>query len=542
MRSDYFLALPVAATLFNVVLAVFFCMPTKTAAQQPLWQRYDVASVDRCIDLTGNDCAQGKDDDSRNLTPESNTTRSLEADDDSDKDPMLQRMPGSDFEAYVRADVSTFYGEAPGTRKEFKPKYRGQAGKFVNMSPERVTLYWDPDNGEAPQLTGNVGPWSSGGTACFPSHKFIFTKANQPHAVLCRFTVKPGTSVYFCDPFTPNDPAKPSKGEYVEAMRSFSELSDDGMEQYKAHVMNLEFGRLYKNFTGGSEWLTMYPRNKPQHKLWRADYFGQVHHVTTTETQFVEAPPTELLHKLSIEDMRDSDRRDDIGLPQYRAPGVMNITIKAMSCAPRAFEIQNFLSDVEADHILDVVAHKNLIRSTTAGETSSTRTSRNTWVSRHTDPILNAVFRRAADVLRLEESLLRHRDPDETVMEGTREGLGTSPINEDLQVVHYAKGQEYTAHHDFGYPTGEKDSPSRSINLCMYLNTTPKGGQTSFPRWRNGETSESLDVRPEKGKAMIFFMVNPDGNLDDLTHHAALPVLEGEKYFANLWIHDPIRL
>jgi prolyl 4-hydroxylase len=41
---------------------------------------------------------------------------------------------------------------------------------------------------------------------------------------------------------------------------------------------------------------------------------------------------------------------------------------------------------------------------------------------------------------------------------------------------------------------------------------------------------------------MIFFMLNPDGNLDDLTQHAALPVLEGEKWFANLWIHDPIRL
>jgi prolyl 4-hydroxylase len=45
-------------------------------------------------------------------------------------------------------------------------------------------------------------------------------------------------------------------------------------------------------------------------------------------------------------------------------------------------------------------------------------------------------------------------------------------------------------------------------------------------------------VTPEKGKAMIFYMYLPDGNLDDLSQHAALPVLEGEKYFANLWVRN----
>ena len=68
-----------------------------------------------------------------------------------------------------------------------------------------------------------------------------------------------------------------------------------------------------------------------------------------------------------------------------------------------------------------------------------------------------------------------------------------------------------------------------------------RGGETSFPRWRNGHTSKSMDMKPEKGKAMIFYMVNPDGNLDDLTQHAARPVLEGEKWFANLWLWDPYR-
>ena len=94
-----------------------------------------------------------------------------------------------------------------------------------------------------------------------------------------------------------------------------------------------------------------------------------------------------------------------------------------------------------------------------------------------------------------------------------------------------------TAHHDFGY----SELASRSINFCIYLNEGMRGGETSFPRWRNAETKEGMNMVPEKGKAMIFYMVNPDGNLDDLTQHAALPVLEGEKWFSNLWIWDPFR-
>jgi hypothetical protein len=109
-----------------------------------------------------------------------------------------------------------------------------------------------------------------------------------------------------------------------------------------------------------------------------------------------------------------------------------------------------------------------------------------------------------------------------------------------LQFVHYDKGQEYTAHHDFSFPKGRDGSKHkpRSINLCMYLNDVPDGGETSFPRWRYAETSDSLDVRPEKGKAMLFYMINPDGNLDDLTQHAALPVIEGGKYVEILWISN----
>lgn len=150
---------------------------------------------------------------------------------------------------------------------------------------------------------------------------------------------------------------------------------------------------------------------------------------------------------------------------------------------------------------------------------------------------MDAIIRRGADVLKIDEALMRHRLGDEGFPDMATKGS----ITEDLQIVHYSQGQQYTAHHDFGYPDTRPNAPSRSINLCMYLNEGMVGGETAFPRWRNAETGDAVKAVPKKGKAMIFYMKLPDGNLDDLSQHSAMPVIEGEKWFANLWTWDPYR-
>ena len=43
---------------------------------------------------------------------------------------------------YVSPDIATFYQETPGSRKMQKPKFKGMFGKFVNLSPDPVRVYW----------------------------------------------------------------------------------------------------------------------------------------------------------------------------------------------------------------------------------------------------------------------------------------------------------------------------------------------------------------------------------------------------------------
>lgn len=200
------------------------------------------------------------------------------------------------------------------------------------------------------------------------------------------------------------------------------------------------------------------------------------------------------------------------------------LQLEVISLQPRAFIIENFISDFEADEIIRLSAAKLRASSvgdssTTGGFESSTRTSMNAWIPRHANQVLETLYARAAQLLQLEDSYI-------------------TANAEHLQVVHYVNGQKYDAHHDWGvsgYPE------SRYITLLMYLTdkaSPSAGGETAFPKAADGR---GIKVHPGKGSAVLFYNLLPDGNGDDLALHAALPVREGEKWLANFWVWDPKR-
>ena len=350
---------------------------------------------------------------------------------------------------YIQPDVSTFYQEPEGERKATTPRHNGWAAKFVNMSEKPVRLFWDPKNGRPGSLIGNIAPYNAAGTASFPGHSFYVTPVGDENERLAYWSVSPPQSVYYYDPIT-------VPGDEDATQKNLDALPAWAFEQYQKHVDNREFSKKYFEFTG-REYLAFYPRNKPSHKIWRADYFGQEHWVTTPETHFITLPDEKELGPINevgaARVLKDTDPRI---LQEYRSPDpILNMTLTVLSCAPRAFEIKNFLSPAEVGHIMYLTTGMKLHRSTTAGsngqltkedlekdDTRNTRTSLNTWVYREKDAIIDTIYRRAADLLRIDEALLRPRSPEEHPHVSSKRSLA-----EALQLVHYDVGQEYTAHH-----------------------------------------------------------------------------------------------
>lgn len=91
---------------------------------------------------------------------------------------------------------------------------------------------------------------------------------------------------------------------------------------------------------------------------------------------------------------------------------------------------------------------------------SDVRTSRNSWIERLRSPLIESIYRRAADLMRLEYSYMFNNA-------------------EHIQVVRYEKGQKYEPHHDWGI---HGSGNSRFITLLLYLNnqTHPNAGMITI--------------------------------------------------------------
>lgn len=176
----------------------------------------------------------------------------------------------------------------------------------------------------------------------------------------------------------------------------------------------------------------------------------------------------------------------------------------------------NFLTEAECNHLIEH-ARPHLRRSEVIGNTknevSRVRTSKQTWLD-CTDPVVKKIYDRVANLTNLP---LAHM--------------------EKLQVARYTPGQEYKYHHDACCNTSpsclhqNKTKGLRNRTILMYLNDNFEGGATEFPKYK-------FKVLPARGTAVVFHPLNvQETHCHPLALHGGLPVLSGDKWIANLWIH-----
>lgn len=111
---------------------------------------------------------------------------------------------------------------------------------------------------------------------------------------------------------------------------------------------------------------------------------------------------------------------------------------------------------------------------------------------------------------------------------------------ESIQVVHYSPGTYYKVHWDYFNPkwAGTASAFARGGNriatFMIYLNTIPEGygGETHFNR-------AGVSIRPDAGKACMWYNVFPNKAVDETTSHEGLPPKEPyEKWIATIWIRE----
>lgn len=77
----------------------------------------------------------------------------------------------------------------------------------------------------------------------------------------------------------------------------------------------------------------------------------------------------------------------------------------------------------------------------------------------------------------------------------------------------------------------ELGTGNRIATWLLYMSDVQAGGATVF-------TDIGAAVQPKKGSAVFWFNLYPSGEGDYRTRHAACPVLLGNKWVSNKWIHE----
>lgn len=355
------------------------------------------------------------------------------------------------------------------------------AANFRSLSGRKVDIWYDDGEGGTEQ--GHLSPGTTSTINTYEGHSFFVTPAGRKDHILNRFTISKEKVFYSIE-----DPESPGNEATVTQARR--------EEAFIAEYFN-RTGIPWRHYFSAEG----QPRAPPSLFMWPVREIGDVHRVVSGQGYWKCDGP-----KAQCQD----------GAP-------VTLELEALSLQPKVFVIERFLSESECSSIIGFARprlHHSQVGNADAGGilSSSTRTSSNTWIPRETSELYDSLYRRAADLLQLDQSILR------------------SNLNaEDLQVVHYVNGQKYDAHSDWdngGHPE------SRYITLLLYLTDIPvdnpyAGGETAFPKGAGGK---GFKVRPQKGAAVLFYNLLEDGNGDDLSVHASLPTVEGEKWLANLWV------
>lgn len=185
---------------------------------------------------------------------------------------------------------------------------------------------------------------------------------------------------------------------------------------------------------------------------------------------------------------------------------------------PRIVRYHDIVSDAEMEKVKEL-AKPRLRRATVhdpqTGKltTAHYRVSKSAWLGAFEHPVVDRINQRIEDIT----------------------GLDVTTA-EELQVANYGVGGQYEPHFDFG----RKDEPdafeelgtgNRIATWLLYMSDVQAGGATVF-------TEVGAAVWPKKGTAVFWYNLHPSGEGDFLTRHAACPVLVGNKWVSNKWIHE----
>ncbi|XP_066927150.1 prolyl 4-hydroxylase subunit alpha-2-like [Clytia hemisphaerica] len=186
--------------------------------------------------------------------------------------------------------------------------------------------------------------------------------------------------------------------------------------------------------------------------------------------------------------------------------------VERLWARPEVLMFRELLNDEQIGTLINLSLQK-LQRAGLHAETKDqkqyddSRTSKHAWLYPKDIPLLKQMERRVQTMTNLD---MRYAEP--------------------LQINNYGIGGHYHVHHDYA-KKNIFEFGNRIATLMYYLSDVEAGGGTAFDLAKT-------TVFPSKGDAVFWWNLKQNGEGDEETRHAGCPVLMGQKWIANWWIHE----
>ncbi|XP_058270169.1 prolyl 4-hydroxylase subunit alpha-3 [Hemibagrus wyckioides] len=200
-------------------------------------------------------------------------------------------------------------------------------------------------------------------------------------------------------------------------------------------------------------------------------------------------------------------------------PGLLLQPMKRelVSLQPYVVLFHDFITGAEAQCIRESAMpalRRSVVASAENQSTADYRISKSAWLKSSAHPTVSKVDRRI--------SLLT--------------GLNVQhPYAEHLQVVNYGIGGHYEPHFDHATsessPLYRLNSGNRIATFMIYLSSVEAGGFTAF-------IYANFSIPVIENSALFWWNLHRNGQGNGDTLHAGCPVLAGDKWVANKWVHE----
>ncbi|KAM4796191.1 prolyl 4-hydroxylase subunit alpha-3 [Rhinophrynus dorsalis] len=188
-----------------------------------------------------------------------------------------------------------------------------------------------------------------------------------------------------------------------------------------------------------------------------------------------------------------------------------------VSLQPQVVLFHDFVSDLEAETIKELAApwlHRSVVASGEKQSEVEYRISKSAWLKETVHPIIRKLDTRIAATTGLNVQ---------------------APYGEYLQVVNYGIGGHYEPHFDHATsrksPLYRTNTGNRLATFMIYLSAVDLGGSTAF-------IYANFSTPVVKNAAVFWWNLHRNGQGNEDTLHAGCPVLIGNKWVANKWIHE----